>query len=214
MNNKQLLPYLILLIASLLSACRGPEAKDASASSASVTPVAAGEKYAIDTKQSIVTWFGSNALSKGSHTGYAYLSKGVLMMDKGQLASGTIEVDMNTLADEKHESENELIRHLKSADFFEVEKFPFSGFAITQVAPASDSTINVTGILTMKGVSQPVTFPATIEVKDEIVYANGKLSIDRTLWNVVYKSGKFGIVLADGLISDIILFDVKIVARK
>jgi polyisoprenoid-binding protein YceI len=136
------------------------------------------------------------------------------MIDKGQLTGGTIEVDMNTIEDEKHGSKNNLIDHLKSADFFETEKFPFSTFAITMVAPVNDSTINVTGILTMKNISHTVTFPARIEVKDGVANASGKLSVDRTQWNVVYQSEKFGGGLADNLISDTITFDVKIVARK
>ncbi|MCY1373212.1 Protein YceI [compost metagenome] len=152
--------------------------------------------------------------SKGSHTGYVNLSKGELMMDNGQLAGGTVEVDMNTIADKDHGSNNELVRHFKSADFFDVEKFPYAAFAITGVVPAADEMINITGNLTIKGITHAVTFPAKTEVKAGIVHADGRLTIDRTRWNVRYNSGKFFYDLAGEVISDDIEFDIKIVAKN
>ena len=121
---------------------------------------------------------------------------------------------MNTIADITHGSENELVRHLKSPDFFDVEKFPIAAFTITIVPPANGELINITGNLTIKGIIQAVTFPAKIEVKDGIVNASGKLTIDRTRWDVRYNSGKFFLDLADEIISDSIEFEMKIVARK
>ena len=216
--TKLSLPSSILIIAVVFSACRGPEAREnennASANLTSLSPVE-NEKYSIDKKESAVTYKGSMVLvSKGAHTGYVYISKGELLMDKGQLVGGTVELDMNTIADVDHGSENELVRHLKSSDFFDVEKFPFSAFAITMVAPSTSETVNVTGNLTIKGITHAVTFPAKIEVKDGVVHATGNVSIDRTQWNVRYKSGKFLGTLADETISDDIEFDMKIVAKK
>lgn len=219
MNNKRLLPYLVLLTALACAACRGPEAKDVSTSSTPISLVAnrhaENEKYLIDRKESVVTYKGSMAIaSKGSHIGYVYVSKGELTVEKGHLTGGAVEMDMNTILDDAHRNDNNLIDHLKSADFFEVEKFPYSVFAITKVV-SNGETINVTGNLTIKGITHTVIFPAHVEVKDGVVYASGKLSIDRTKWDVVYKSGKIlGVNLADDLISDTIEFDVKIVARK
>lgn len=216
MNNKILFAYFILVIAPFFSACRGPEVKEnnASASFVSKTPLT-NEKYVIDNKQSVVTWKCPMVFAnKGGHTGYVSISKGKLMIEKGQLVGGTVEIDMNTIADEHHHSDNNLIEHLKSSDFFDVEKFPISAFAIIMVASANDSTINVTGNLTIKGITQAVTFPAKIEVKGGMVNANGNVIIDRTKWDVRYKSGKFFDNLADEAISDDIEFDMKIVAKK
>jgi polyisoprenoid-binding protein YceI len=207
--------FLVTLIAVVLSACRGPEAKDASTSSANIDSKE-GEKYSIDKKESVVTYKGSKAiLSMGTHTGYVYLSKGELLMNRGQLAGGTFEVDMNTIADKDHGSENNLVRHLKSTDFFEVEKFPIAVFAVTMVVPTTESILIVTGNLTIKGITHAVTFPAKIEIKDGVIMATGNLAIDRTQWDVRYKSGKFGFnLVADEIIADDIEFDIKIVAKK
>lgn len=179
----------------------------------------ANEKYLIDKKESVVTWKGSMAVvnelfgSRG-HTGFVSISKGELMIKKNKLVGGKVEVDMNSIADEKHGTENNLVDHLKSPDFFDVKKFPIATFAITKVASANGENVKVTGNLTIKGITHAVTFPAKIEIKGGIVNANGKVIIDRTQWDVRYKSGKFYDNLADEAISDSIEFDMKIVARK
>lgn len=214
MNNK-LSITLILISASLFFGCGGPSKKENknNASADSVSLHAGNEKYvAIDTKESVVTWKGSNTF--GSHEGYVYISKGELMIETGQLVGGTVEVDMSTIEDKDHGSDNNLIKHLKDPDFFDVKIFPFSRIAITKVSSINVEDKEITGNLTIKGITNPVTFPAKMEVKDGIVKANGKLVIDRTKWNVRYNSGKFYDNLADETISDSIEFDIKIVAKK
>ncbi len=214
MNNK-LSITLILISAPLFFGCGGPskEENKNTASASSVSLHAGNEKYvAIDTKESVVTWKGSNSF--GSHAGYVYISKGELMIETGQLVGGAVEVDMNTIEDTDHGSDNNLIKHLKDPDFFDVKKFPFSTIAITRVASINVDDKEITGNLTIKGITHPVTFPAKMEVKDGIVKANGKLVIDRTKWDVRYKSGKFFDNLKDQAIADDIEFDIKIVAKK
>lgn len=215
-NNKLAFLYLILILPAVFSSCRETKENEThEAANSTIASKVTGERYAIDKKESVITYKGSMLLvPKSSHSGYVYLSKGELMMDNGQLAGGTVEVDMNTIADIDHGSENDLVRHLKSPDFFEVEKFPFSAFTITLVTPATGEMINVTGNLTIKGITHAVTFPAKLEEKSGIVYANGQLTIDRTRWGVRYNSGKFFFNLGDEAISDDIEFDMKIVARK
>jgi polyisoprenoid-binding protein YceI len=173
------------------------------------------EKYVIDKEKSIVTWKCSMVFAdKGSHYGYVSLSKGELVIEKGELAGGIVEVDLNTISDELHNSNNNLIEHLQSPDFFDVKKFPSSAFVITKVVSAADGNINVTGNLTIKDITHEIIFPAKIEVKGKVVTANGKMTIDRTKWDIRYRSGKFFDDLADGAISDDIEFDLKIVAKK
>jgi polyisoprenoid-binding protein YceI len=217
-RNRISLLYLILIIAPLFFGCRGRVKEEnkinASASSAPLSRVTS-EKYSIDKKVSVVTWKGSKVFApEQAHTGYVYISKGELMIEKGQLAGGAVEVDMNTITDPVHGSDNNLINHLKDPDFFDVKKFPIAIFVITRVASVNAENINVTGNLTIKGITHAVTFPAKIEVTGEIVNAIGKVTIDRTKWDVRYNSGKFYDNLADKAISDDIEFDMKIVATK
>jgi polyisoprenoid-binding protein YceI len=218
MLNKLSLLHLVLIIIPLLPACTEPKAKEkensVSASSTAVSRVT-NEKYVIDNKESSITYKGSMLLSsKGSHTGYVYLSKGELMVDNDQVVGGAVEVDMNTIEDKKHGRDNGLVNHLKDPDFFDVEKFPISTFVIAKVTSVNDKNVTITGKLTIKGITQTITFPAKIEIKDGIIHATGKVTIDRTQWGIRYKSGKFFGNLADEVISDAIEFDMKIVAKK
>jgi polyisoprenoid-binding protein YceI len=214
MNNKLSTTYLILIIAPLFFGCRGP-VKEENKNNASASSVSLGQKYVIDTKASVVTWKGSMLLESAEESiGYVYISKGELMIEKGQLVGGTVEIDMNTIEYKDKTNKNTPVKHLKSPDFFDVEKFPISTITITKVASVSGKTIKITGNLTIKGVTRPVTFPAKMEVKDGILKANGKLIIDRTDWGIRYRSGKFYDIVADEIVSDDIEFYMNIVAKN
>ncbi|MDR7210297.1 YceI family protein [Flavobacterium piscis] len=217
MNNKLTITYLILIIAPFFFGCRGPvkEENKNNAPASSLSLHVGNEKYVvIDTKESTVIWKGSNLIGSNSHTGYVYISKGELIIENGQLMGGTVEVDMNTIEDENHGRNSGLVNHLKDPDFFDVKKFPFSTIVLTKAASINGENKKVAGNLTIKGITHPVIFPAKMEVKEGIVKVKGKLVIDRTKWNVRYKSGKFYDLLADQTISDSIEFHIKIVAKK
>lgn len=210
-------PLLILIIALLPFSCQAP-AKEENKNNTEASPLSShvgNEKYVIDTKESVVTWKGSMLIGTDSHTGYIYLTKGEIMLENGQLVGGAVEIDMNTITDEVHGSDNGLVEHLKDADFFDVKKFPFSTISITKVA-FEKGEHRVTGNLTIKDVTRPVTFPAKMEIKDGIFKADGKLAINRTHWGIHYKSATFGFFdkLADEAISDSVKFHIKIVAKK
>jgi polyisoprenoid-binding protein YceI len=216
MNNKLSITSLILVIVPFFFGCGMPakEENKTNASTSSISLHVENEKYVVvDTSQSVVRWKGSNSF--GPHTGYVYISKGELMIVNGQLTGGKVEVDMNTIEDENHDhsSTNGLITHLKDPDFFDVKKFPFTIIEITRVTSINAGEKQITGNLTIKGITHPVSFPAKIEVADGIVKANGKLTIDRTKWNVRYGSGKFLDNLKNEVIADEIEFDIKIVAN-
>lgn len=135
-----------------------------------------------------------------------YISKGELLIENGELMGGTVEIDMNTIEDKNHGRDNKLVHHLKDPDFFEVEKFPYSTIAMTRVASLNADIKKVTANLTIKEITHPVTFPVKMEAKNGIVKADSRLVIDRTLWGVRYKSGKFYNNLANQTMSDSIEF--------
>ncbi|HEU4470775.1 MAG TPA: YceI family protein [Flavisolibacter sp.] len=207
--------YLVLAIAYLIFSCSEP-AKEETKNNAPKGPITlhvGDENYAlIDTTESIISWKGSNSF--GSHTGYVHISKGELLIENSQIAGGTVEVDMNTIEDEEHQTNSGLIKHLKDPDFFDVKKFPLAAIDITKVTTISAEDKEITGNLTIKGITQPVSFPARIEVKDGLVKAMGKLVIDRTRWGVRYGSGKFLDNLKNETISDSIEFNITIVAKN
>ena len=209
--------YLVLLIVPFLSSCDGSVKKENKNNKlpSSLSLHVGDEKYFIlDNKESVVTWKGSSLIGSNSHTGYVYISQGELMIENDQLTGGSIEIDMNTVEDKNHGRDNKLVNHLKDPDFFDVKKFPFSKITITKVININANNQKVTGQLTVKGITHPVTFPARIDIKNGIAQANGKLVIDRAKWDVRYKSGKFYDLVANQIISDSIEFRIKINSKK
>jgi polyisoprenoid-binding protein YceI len=213
MNNKIAIIYYILIITSLFFGCRGP-VKEENKSNVPANSEFLGQKYVVDTKKSIVMWKGSMLIGSNNHIGYVDISAGALIIENGQLVGGTAEIDMNTIAEKTHGSDNELVEHLKSPDFFDVEKFPNAAILMTKVVTENGEDITIAANLTVKGITRAIIFPAKMEVKDGVVKVNGKLIIDRTDWGIQYKSGKFYQNLADQAISDSVEFDISIIAKK
>jgi polyisoprenoid-binding protein YceI len=108
---------------------------------------------------------------------------------------------------EAGEWHDKLVGHLKSDDFFGVEKFPTSELIITESAPFKNNEATVTGKLTIKGITHPVTFKA---VKVGTGYT-ALITVDRTKYDIKYGSGKFFDSLGDKMIYDEFTLDVKLV---
>ncbi len=216
-NYRPLLTYLAIIAAPWLISCNEPVTGKAKTSApVSTLSLHEGDEryYKVDTRESVIGWKGSSLMGTNDHNGYLYPSKGELKIENDQLIGGVIEIDMNSIEDKDHKSDNKLIAHLKNADFFDVEKFPFSKITFTKVTPTNGQDKQVTGDLTIKGITHPVTFPAHIDIATKIVKATGKLVIDRSKWDVRYKSQKFYDLVAKQAISDSIWYQISIVAKK
>ena len=105
--------------------------------------------------------------------------------------------------------------HLQSDDFFSAEKNPNSKFEITKVTAAGADRVNIAGILTIKGISHPITFPATVKIEKNIVVAvaNG-IRVDRTKYDIKYRSKTFFLEIADKAIDDEFELNINLVAKK
>jgi polyisoprenoid-binding protein YceI len=107
--------------------------------------------------------------------------------------------------------------HLKSPDFFNVDSFPVASFKITKVAAYNgpeDYTHTITGMLTIKGITNEIVFPAKITMAFEKITAEAYFEIDRSKWNVRYGSKSFFNDIGDKAISDMIGFKVNLLAKK
>ncbi|MEO5931654.1 MAG: YceI family protein [Candidatus Kapaibacterium sp.] len=159
-----------------------------------------GTVLQIDTAKSKVSWIGAKITRK--HEGGFHKFNGTVTLDGDKVTAVNITVDAASL----YTDDSNLVNHLKSEDFFSVQKFPTATFQASQFAK-SDSvgfTHMVTGNLTMHGVTHGVTFPANIQVSNGVVTAKADFKINRKDWSIVYP-GK-----PDDLISDDvrILFDI------
>ena len=218
MNQKSSISSLILFTVVILAfGCREPlKTENNHEVQVSTLSLHTGnDKYLkIDNKESSIQWKGSSLNDLNTQTGFISISKGELMVEDGQLIGGTIEIDMNTIEDKNHASNNKLVNHLKDPDFFEVKRFPYSTISITKINSVIGDHKQVIANLTIKGITHPVTFQTETKLKGGIMKANAKLVIDRTKWDVRYKSAKFYNNLANQTMSDSIEFDIQIVAKK
>jgi polyisoprenoid-binding protein YceI len=152
-------------------------------------------------------------------TGMVALSSADILVAEGAI-SGEVVIDMATISGNDtglgNESEQleQLAGHLKSADFFDVETYPTATFVITNTEKTDvDNEYLVTGDLTMKGITAPLSFPALVYTTEEGLAVQGNATIDRTMWDVQFGSGKFFEDLADNaIISDNFLVTMDFVA--
>lgn len=164
-------------------------------------------KKEVDIQKSTVNWTGKKIA--GTHTGTIQLEKGFLNMDEeGRLTGGEFVMDMNSIVvtDLEGEYKQKLEDHLNADDFFGVKDFPKSTLVITEVSPKGKNTYAVTGDLTIKGKTNPVTFD--MDVTESTALA--KVKIDRTKYGIRYGSGSFFSNLGDNTISNNFELDVNL----
>jgi len=151
----------------------------------------------IDVTKSSVNWEGKKVT--GAHNGTINISEGKLSFANGRLSGGSFTIDMTSIAnaDLGDKMKGRLEGHLKSDDFFGVETYPTAQLVITNVGPG-DGGYSVTGDLTIKGITKPVTFMT----KMTDTGATAAITVDRTLYDVKYGSGKFFDNLGDKMIND------------
>jgi polyisoprenoid-binding protein YceI len=166
--------------------------------------VNAQKKLTADLSQTKLTWHGEKVL--GKHDGTIQLKSGWLEWQDNKITGGEFIIDMTSL--EESEDNQKLEGHLKSDDFFSVEKYPTSKFVITGSTPFDKGTGTVSGNLTIKDVTNPLEFKAAMQEKDDGIWFFTNITIDRTKYNIRYGSGTFFDNLGDKTIYD--EFNIKV----
>lgn len=201
--------YLALAIAApvIFVSCENPadkttDAKVSEAVEKSATAEAGGTKY-VFTPESQVNFVGSKVT--GSHTGGFKTFTGYFTIQDGAPV-GTdhkVVIDMSSTFSDAEK----LTGHLKSPDFFDVEKFPQSTFDITEIKKTSDTAYTVSGNFTLHGQTKNISFPATVTQGTGSVKIDAKFDIKRKDFGIVY-AGK-----ADDLIRDEVVIELKLEAK-
>lgn len=209
-----------LTLALFVFACNSaPEGTQVEAGEAEEinTEAATGAEVMVNTEASMISWVGTKPLGD-RHEGTIMIKSGKLMHDGSTITGGEFVIDMNSIANTDipdAEYRANLEGHLKSGDFFEVEKHPEAKFTIASVAPTtSDSTANyvITGNLMMKDSTKSIQIPAMISMDNGTVKAmTPSFTIDRTEWGVMFLSGALGTV-KDKMINDQIGLQINLVA--
>jgi len=168
--------------------------------------------YVVNVTASNITWKGFKPT--GSHNGELKIKSGSFSFANGAVASGEFLLDMTSIvvldipADDKYNAK--LTGHLKADDFFGVEKNPTASFKITKVEGNT-----VSGDLTIKGHTKNVTFNATsFEDQGVVSFKTEAFKIDRTDFDIKYKSKKFFDNLKDKFINDEIEISITVSSVK
>src|SRR5690348_7207040 len=180
----------VVAAAMLFAACAGDPAVNKSravtgeaAQASPQTPTAGGQKYSITSQNSKIEFVGSQVV--GSHNGSFHKFSGEIDYT-GNPETSRVSVTIDTAS--LQADDPQLTAHLKTADFFDVAKYPQATFVSTAIKSGGDkgASHTVTGNLTLHGVTKSVSFPATITATPDAVNVDANFSINRRDFNINY----------------------------
>ena len=178
------------------------------------TSVLVDGDYKVNSAASKVEWAGKKVT--GEHAGTVALKSGAMNVKDGKLVSGEFVIDMTTITSTDLEGEylQKLNGHLKSQDFFGVEKYPTASFKITEVKQNdAKGKYVVTGDMTIKETTKSITFDAQLVANGDALTAVADIIIDRSEFDVRYGSGSFFDNLGDKTIYDDFTLSINLVTE-
>jgi len=165
----------------------------------------------VDTQKTTIEWYGKKVT--GEHFGTIALESGWLEWRDAKIINGEFIIDMTSIQNIDLQDDGyraKLENHLKSDDFFGVEKFPQAKLQIIDSEILSDDKLKVKGNLTIKDITHPIEFITEKEGDDFVA----EIVIDRSKYNVRYGSGSFFDNLGDKMIYDNFRLKVKLVMEE
>lgn len=162
------------------------------------------DQYKADTESSLINWKGFKPT--GEHYGTVKVKSGSFTIQNKKIVAGEFEIDMNSIIDLDMAADSEynakLVGHLKSDDFFGVEKYPVAIFKVTSTEAKGDQTL-IKGDLTIKEKTHPVSFLATISMDgNQLTLKSDTFKVDRSKYDIIFKSKSFFSDLGDQFIDD------------
>ena len=161
-----------------------------------------------DKTQSLIRWYGEELTGK-THFGNLSFNEGRIELQDGLIIGGNFVVNMTSLSveDLSGGAKARLEGHLRSDDFFSVDKYPEATLKISQKAKVEGDVQKLYGELTIKGIKHAVDFSIILVDKKT---ATANLTFDRSKYNVRFRSGSFFENLGDKLILDDIRMEVSL----
>ena len=205
---------LFSLILFFVGCDSGKKSDNSSPTLNQLTPEAGTYSLLIDDSE--LSWIGTE-LSTKTHTGTIDFTDGTIVVDSDNTISGNVKINMSTInvTDLQGRSKEMLERHLRSSDFFEVESYSEAKFSfISKSFDKLSNQISFVGDLTIKDITNPISFNATLLETSPFLKAKAVLSFDRSKYNVRFRSGNFFENLGDKLILDEIDVNIRLVTKK
>jgi polyisoprenoid-binding protein YceI len=210
------LTFAILLVSCGTAPTDNPEtaSPDSSAkkdAKTSNTAFADGQ-YTVNAALSTCNWVGTE-ITTNTHTGTLDIYKGSVSVVDNRVNTAFLALNMSTINGDAKAS---LEGHLKSEDFFGVEKHPFSELKLESLKTKEGQSY-AGGILNIRGISHPISFPVDASQDGNQLTFDGDMTFDRSKYNVKFRSGSFPDLfpdLGDKLINDEITISFHIVAES
>ena len=172
-----------------------------------MTLITANDTLFVDIENSDIDWIGRKVA--GEHTGTLNLAEGWVIMQEDSIIGGKFIFDMTSINNtdiESPEWKKKLENHLMAEDFFFADSFPHTILEIKNhhhtIDDKSENIDQIIADLTIRGITHEITFPLQISQANSRFSAEGIIEIDRTLFNIRYKSGTFFEDLGDRMIYD------------
>jgi len=158
-----------------------------------------------------IQWTGKKFA--GQHTGTIDFSRTDMKFENNKLVSANFDVDMESIkcTDLEGDMAGKLEGHLKAADFFGVQNHPIASFKSTKIESVGGSGYNITGNMTIKGITKAIKFQAKMATSGDHVTANARINVDRTKYGIKYKSKNMFEGLGDNFIYDDFSLSINIV---
>lgn len=180
----------------------------------------AQQVYKLDLKKSKLFWKSPKTMGNSQHFGYLLFNSGSLSYSAtGEPSVGVFNLNMKSVKSLEHPTaaKNEKIEsEIKSADFFEVARYPTAIMVVKKIARTGNATIfNVTGNLTVKGITNEIEFLAELKKRGNTIEVAAKFKIDRIKWNIHHipdpNASDFFQLLKDKVIADEIPISLQLV---
>ena len=175
----------------------------------------ATKTFKIEKAGSTIEWVGKKVT--GSHNGTVDVSDGVITLADGKLTGGEFTIATNSIKilDVTDAATNaQFAAHLASDDFFSINKYPAATLTINSVTPGTGNDYHVEGELSIKAIIHPIEFEATIDsVQGDTLRASATLIIDRTKYEMKFRSGNFFKDLGDTLIYNDFVLTIHLSAK-
>lgn len=173
-------------------------------------------RFAVVNDRSRIGW--SARKIGGGHNGEVPVKGGYFVFEGGNITSGEVIIDMAALVNRDLKDETERMKlegHLKSADFFDVAKYPEAKFVVSS-ASIVDGKGDISGQLTIKGTTKAATLKNAVVARsgNNEAVIGGALIFDRTEYNIRYGSSKFFDDLGDAVINDEVTLNIGVRGRR
>ena len=174
----------------------------------------ATQQFNVIPAQSGIEWTGKKVT--GTHNGTIDIKEGALQIENDKLTGGkfifnTTGIKILDVTDPATNAQ--FAGHLASDDFFSSDKYPTATFEITSANQIAAGLYHITGNLTIKNITAPVEFDAAVTIAGGTAKASGKITIDRTIYGMKFRSGNFFKDLGDTLIYNDFDLNVNIFAK-